>query len=105
MARELSAVAGDGPGLRDGLPVHLEERCLAEGGDAGRHPGGAVRDYLVLKFNLQFQYKDVMNDVMNRDVQILSLLNFVVGYQLTLQCFPLFNNVHKPKHCRTDDFP
>ena len=28
MSRELSAVAGDGAGLRDGLPVHLEERGL-----------------------------------------------------------------------------
>ena len=65
MSRELSAVAGDGPGLRDGLPVHLEERGLAEGGDAGRHPGGAVRDDLVLKFNLKFQNKiDLLCDVM-----------------------------------------
>ena len=55
VARELAAVAGDGPRLRDRLPVHLEQRGLAKGGDASLHPGSAVRYDLVLEFNLQFQ--------------------------------------------------
>ena len=53
MARQLAAVARDGPGLRDGLAVHLEERGLAEGRHAGLHPGLAVSDDLVLEVHLQ----------------------------------------------------
>ena len=53
MARQLAAVARDGPGLRDGLPVHLEERGLAEGRHAGRHPGRAILDDPVLEIHLE----------------------------------------------------
>ena len=54
MARQLAAVARDGPGLRDGLAVHLEERGLTEGRHARLHPSLAVSYDPVLEIHLQF---------------------------------------------------
>ena len=54
MARQLAAVARDGTGLRDRLPVHLQERALAEGRNARLLPGLEIRNDLVLEIHLQF---------------------------------------------------